>query len=464
MMDTPPQKMKTYMRCARAFGSCLIVVSGLALLLQGQQGPVRIEVTPSNASVAPAATQQFDAYRLDLGALNKTGGRTKITGMAAWSSDSPGVATVNSSGLVTGVSAGACRIIAASGPFRGSALFHVNGPFCGDGVLQIANGEQCDDGGNVNLDGCSSTCKFEQNQRINSLQMLFGPTDAFCTTNALGGAIIGNSAQSGFQGAINNKIADGSISLLFVMLGITDLSGTTEPTFNMGVVTGAPTTLSGYNGASDLDWWYNPDPTAIDGNRVPLNKLSALITSNALLTGTGSILLPFLGANLNLSDVEIKAKTSGFSAPTASAGSPPGHLASEHLDPALMSYSSMANGELCGRVSALSLAGTPAPSLAASCTTAYGVNNSLLDVLVGGCTIVIVGIGVTEITATQPDTFDPSAPAAGAGAPYKLTANASHQITGCMDKTNNPVPLPACLNAAAYSSFFKFTTDRVIIK
>jgi cysteine-rich repeat protein len=458
------KKMENHMRCVRTIGSCLIVVFvfSSALLLQGQQGPVRIEVTPANILLAPAATQQFDAFRLDLGALNKAGGRTKITGLATWISDNQGVATVNpSSGLVTAVRGGACRIIASSGPFRGSALLHVTGPSCGDGILQKPF-EQCDDGNNANLDGCSSTCKFEQNQRINSLQMQLGATtDAFCTANALGGAIVGALARNGLQNAINTDVGNGSISLLFVMLGITDLSGTTELNFNMGVVTGAPTTTSGYNGASDLDWWYNPDPGAIDSNRIPANRLSTSISGNALLTIPGRVTLPFVGANLSLSNAKIKAMTSGFSAPTASAGSPPGHLSSEHLDAALMSYPSMGTGELCGGVSAASLAATPAPALAANCTTPYGVGNSLLDVIVGGCSAPIVG---TEITATQPDTFDPNAPAAGAGSPYTLAENASHQVSTCKDNLNNAVPLAACLNAAAYSSFFKFTADRVIIK
>src|SRR5260370_24657024 len=110
------KKMENHLRSVRAIGSCLIFVFSLALLLEGQQGPVRIEVTPANASIAPAATQQFDAFRLDLGALNKTGGRTKITGLATWLSDTQGVATVDlSSCIVNTVRRGACLIISSRG-------------------------------------------------------------------------------------------------------------------------------------------------------------------------------------------------------------------------------------------------------------------------------------------------------------------------------------------------------------
>src|SRR5260370_37811631 len=112
----PTKKMENHMRCVRATVYCTIVVFSLALLSRGQQSPVRIEVTPANASIPPAATQQFDAFRLDLGALNKTGGRTKITGLATWISDNQGVATVDlSSCIVNTVRRGACLIISSRG-------------------------------------------------------------------------------------------------------------------------------------------------------------------------------------------------------------------------------------------------------------------------------------------------------------------------------------------------------------
>jgi hypothetical protein len=46
---------------------------------------------------------------------------------------------------------------------------------------------------------------------------------------------------------------------------------------------------------------------------------------------------------------------------------------------------------------------------------------------------------------------------------YKLTANAAHVVTGCT-KNNVADTLPKCLANSAYTSFFKFTTDRVIAK
>jgi hypothetical protein len=42
--------------------------------------------------------------------------------------------------------------------------------------------------------------------------------------------------------------------------------------------------------------------------------------------------------------------------------------------------------------------------------------------------------------------------------------NAQKKVSGCVDKNNQPAVLSACLNAAAYSSYLQFTTDRVILK
>ena len=57
----------------------------------------------------------------------------------------------------------------------------------------------------------------------------------------------------------------------------------------------------------------------------------------------------------------------------------------------------------------------------------------------------------------------PAAPVAGAGGPYKFTATSGH-VTGCTDKHGASANLQTCLAAAAYSSAFKFGTDRVIAK
>ena len=42
------------------------------------------------------------------------------------------------------------------------------GPYCGDGVIDTANGENCDDGNRIGGDGCSGICKIEPNWICNT--------------------------------------------------------------------------------------------------------------------------------------------------------------------------------------------------------------------------------------------------------------------------------------------------------
>ena len=129
----------------------------------------------------------------------------------------------------------------------------------------------------------------------------------------------------------------------------------------------------------------------------------------------------------------------------------------------------MNNGLLCGNISAASLATVPIPTTLATggstaCSQGYATTNSLLDVLVGGCTVVIF----SAINATQPDQIDPSQPAAGAGPAYTLVESGK-AVTSCKDKSGTSFTKPStgfteCLAAAAYSSYFQFTSDRVIMK
>jgi hypothetical protein len=90
------------------------------------------------------------------------------------------------------------------------------------------------------------------------------------------------------------------------------------------------------------------------------------------------------------------------------------------------------------------------------------VGSSLLDVIVSGCNA-ILGVQVLRATPTA-DQSDPAGPVLGAGAPYSFAADATGHVTTCRDKSGMVVPLAGCLDAAAYSTAFKLTTDRVIFK
>ncbi|MBK8938511.1 MAG: hypothetical protein IPM79_12950 [Polyangiaceae bacterium] len=344
-------------------------------------------------------------------------------------------------------------------------------PVCGDSVR--AGSEQCDGGDTTNLDGCDASCRFEQGHRIGYLKIQFG-TDAYCTVNRFGLALTGGLIQGQLQSQLDTSVADGAVTNLFTFLNLDDLAGVNDASVTLGVLTGAPVAGAGYNGASDLDWWYTVSPASIDANRNPIQTLSGSITASALTTNPGVMTLSLFGAGappIRLSGARMSGTIGASSTPLSSAGATPGHLASENLAPALTSFATWGqqttNGaaKLCGNVAAAPLATIPIPAAlamggAGACSQGYQATNSLLDVIVGGCTI----FGVPQVTPSQPDQVDPAMPAAGAGGPYTLTTNASRVVNGCRDVNNAVANLQACLDAAAYSSFFKFASGRVIVK
>ncbi len=345
---------------------------------------------------------------------------------------------------------------------------------CGDGIRDAAKGEQCDDGNTKNLDACDGSCKFEEDQRVIAMPMQFG-TDGYCTKNAMGGAISGI-AQGNMQSSITSSIADGSLSAMFKLAG--------DPTGASGAVTvgslsGTPVAGASYSGTKDTDWWYTVDANAIDGSRNALAMLTGAYAGGAVdMTGTLNLIMTIGGslAVLHVSSGKIHATIGAPpTTPLTSAGATPGHLTSEHLSPTLTSFPTMGGtsgsptAEMCGNVSANSLATTAVPAALqpggnTPCTEGYNSSNRVLDVFVHGCHVSVIGIKVQVIKPTQPDQSDPAAPIAGAGAPYSFTTDAANRVTQCTDKNAAVVPLTTCLNSAAYSSFFKFATDRVIIK
>ena len=79
-----------------------------------------ISVAPATASIAPGQTQQFTAI-----GTYSDGSAANLTGTVAWQSSNTSVATVNSSGLATGVAAGTATITAAQDGKSGSATLTV---------------------------------------------------------------------------------------------------------------------------------------------------------------------------------------------------------------------------------------------------------------------------------------------------------------------------------------------------
>ena len=363
---------------------------------------------------------------------------------------------------------------------------------CGDGILEGA--EQCDDGNTTNLDGCDSNCNFEQEMRTTSL-VFFGSTDAFCTTNALGSQAITATGLGAIQKGINADVIAGVTNMIFKFTGSgaepADLTGTTGPV-TLGSLAGVPQDADagadggqadggGYRGNSDVDWWYTVDPTMIDPvARTPLTALTGTYANKTLTTTSGEITVKMnlsgSAARLDLWGARLQIVMGTATAPAMSSnGMPPGHLASEHIKPGLMSCqtagvgSNGPTGELCGNTRAASFAAVVCPAIIATggeaaCDEGYTAANSLLDVFVGGCSSQGVGI----INATQPDQTDPTATfPAGTTKPYRLSASGSAAaLDTCKDSSTPPktVPLATCLAGLAYSSDFQFQSDRVIVK
>ena len=401
-------------------------------------------------------------------------GQTCIAGVCGSASCGPGQVTCG--GQCSNVSTdpkncGACGNVCGSGQScRNGLCGTTTGAVCGNGIRE--SGEQCDDGNTSNLDGCSSSCRFEQNQRINWMQLV-GTTDSFCARNRLGSQSITSVALPQINSPLSADIAAGTATGIFTFTGLIDLTGTTaQPGIQLGMVGGTPVTGKGYSGTSDLDWWYTVDPTTVSTSGVPLAQVSASIAAKTLTAGPATINLPFPfskgPATLPVVNATLSVSIGTASVPTVSSSAgPPGHLAAENLDPAIQSFASMGQptntgaGKLCGLVTAASLAAIPIPSIFYQGTTAcvnttgsatYSAINSLLDVLVSGCKV--LGGFEVAVNPLQPDTVDPNAPGAGAG-PVVLVPNANH-VAGCS--------AAGCMARDAYSVYFQFTTDRVIVK
>ena len=395
------------------------------------------------------------------GGSEDTGGGSSDTGTSKDTGTSTDTGTSSDTGTSndTGTSHDTGTSVKDTGVDTGGAI-------CGNGIRE--GNEQCDDGNVINLDGCDSDCRFEQNQRITGLAIQNGTAAPLCPHNALGAAA--SAALSTLNGDLTTSIKSGSLSILFAFVNpTTDLTGDNDPKVSVGPINGTLTDAytGAANGTADIDWWYTADTTQLSAARVPLSLLPGVITNHVLTVGPASLSLPLnLGgapAVLDLTNASIQATLGTADAPTISAGAtPPGHKTSENLLPSLTSFetgggtSAAPSGELCGDVTSASLAQIAVPATLATgggtaCSQGYSATlptNSLLDVFVHGCTV--DGL-LPVITPTQPD--QPGG--------YTLGLTGNH-VTSCK-QGNTTVALATCLAATSYSVYLKFSSDRVII-
>ena len=103
-------------------------VSGTASLTVTAKTITAIAVTPSTANILLGDSQQYTAT-----ATYSDGSQANVTDSAAWAVSDSNVATINSSGLASGIGLGSTGITASLGGFMGSAALDVS-PSTGTGV------------------------------------------------------------------------------------------------------------------------------------------------------------------------------------------------------------------------------------------------------------------------------------------------------------------------------------------
>jgi len=74
--------------------------------------------------------------------------------------------------------------------------------YCGDGILQIVDGEQCDDGNTVSGDGCSSSCVLEPGYTCTVNQSCKACSSGLYGLNCVQGCQCQNGASCGAQNGL----------------------------------------------------------------------------------------------------------------------------------------------------------------------------------------------------------------------------------------------------------------------
>lgn len=326
---------------------------------------------------------------------------------------------------------------------------------CGDGVIDGA--EQCDDGNRFRWDGCDLECRYEQVQRVSSLEVSQFAAPSPCTpqANALGQSF-SSLGRQGLNATLADAIADGRLDALMPLLLLDDPLGVDDGAIEVGSLS-AQSDPQGPG--SGLDSWHVGDPSQLDGADLPIRRLPGSIVSGDLSAGPGVIELPMPAGQLRVLESRVIARVDP---PLSLPAPPPDLLAAGFLTFEGLDGASSARG-LCGNVTVESLSLVPAPEdltaggqspCSASCPSSLGYTycgdgmpvgpgcNSLLDVLVSGCST-FVGICIPLVTPTQPDV------GVGGNPPHTLVP----------DPTTGKVTVPEPDDA--YSSFFQFAAQRV---
>jgi len=338
---------------------------------------------------------------------------------------------------------------------------------CGDTCIDTSKGEQCDDGNHLDLDGCDSTCRYEVVGRMTALAISgsAAPAALGCTpaTNALGAKALTSTALGQLNPQLTTAVNNGGINVMTQFIGLTDLTGVSSNPFTVGVLGASPDPAKGAPTNNPIDWWFLADPSSVS-NGLPIGEYTNVtLAARALKAGPSNITLSIdLGgspAPLTMRSSHLGATINGTPAPNTP--SPPPAALATGLTVFQTITGNGAGQGLCGNITVASLAAIPIPSAlatgntaCASCgTTSHTYTactgtqtpqnstcNSLLDAMVGGCSIFCF---VTAINPTQPDV-------ASGSAVTPLTLGAGNKVPNSVTANDQD----------AYSSYLTFTANR----
>lgn len=339
---------------------------------------------------------------------------------------------------------------------------------CGDGTIQAP--EQCDDSNTANLDGCNSTCKYEMVTRLRTVSIQGGAAPSFCsvTKNQLGAVALTSTALGQINTSLTTGIDAGTTNVIVQALNLDDLTGTADPTLELGIMAGALDPAKGPWPATGnpIDWWFLVQSGSVDANGLPTGKLTnGVLAAKVLTAGPSdvnlSLLLSGSPAVLEMRDAKIRGVTTG----TPNTPAPPPANLAAGLTVFQEVQADQANQGLCGNITVASLAKIPIPESLTTgigdcvqgngsnaytycgANTAVGPNcNSLLDALVGGCKV--LGGLITAINATQPDV-----PKAGGSLTPLSVSGTVHKVPAAQSDNNKD----------AYSAYMRFIARRAHI-
>jgi hypothetical protein len=242
--------------------------------------------------------------------------------------------------------------------------------------------------------------------------------NALARTNT--GAITGTALDQ-INPPLLTDVTNGTVNVLTQVIGLTDLTGQSATGFSIGVLDGIVDPAKGAwpaNSGAPEDWNF-----LADGSVVNMGVPTGLLTNGKIAGGTITAGPSTVQLTLNLAGVPavLQMNNATMSGTVPKTTTTPGDLpANMKVEAGLEVFDTITASNdgtqgLCGDVTVSSLAQIPVPSVLTSgignCSQGYtycgagmavGANcNSLLDVIVGGCSV--AGGFIVAVQATQPD-------------------------------------------------------------